>query len=55
MHEPFREALLLGKYGFSFAEAIELPDEFRIGLCIAVGEIEGGTFDWGAMKFKEPG
>lgn len=51
---PFREAALLGKNGHNFWEALEYPEEFRIGLCIILGELEGGEFDWGAMAFKEP-
>jgi len=50
---PFREAALLGKNGHDFWQALEYPEEMRVGLCIILGELEGGEFDWGAMAFKE--
>jgi hypothetical protein len=31
-----------------------LPDEYRLGFSIALGEMEGGEFDWGRWAFKEP-
>lgn len=42
------------KNGFKMDEAFQLDDEFRMGFCIAIGEIEGGVFNWDAMAFEEP-
>lgn len=49
-----REALALVKSGVPFDVAFALDDDTRCGWLIALGEIEGGKFDWSSMRWKEP-
>ncbi len=48
---PFRIA-----FGLSEAEMnkLHLDSAHRQAFLIILGELEGGTFDWGAMAWKKP-
>lgn len=48
-----REALALTRSGVPFDVAFSLDDDTRAGWLIALGEVEGGVFDWGAMRWKD--
>lgn len=34
--------------------AFSLPDDEALGHYVALGEIDGGTFDWNAMQWERP-
>lgn len=44
----------LVRTGVPFDTAFGMDEDWRRGLCIIAGELEGGEFDWGTMAFKEP-
>lgn len=46
--------MLLVKSGVPFDTAFTLDDQMRQGLCIVVGELDGGKFNWASMAFEEP-
>ena len=34
--------------------AFRLDDTTRRGFCVALGEMDGGTFNWRSMEFEVP-
>lgn len=47
--------MTLVKAGVPFDLAFSMDEDWRRGLCIVAGEMEGGEFCWHSMAFKEPG
>jgi hypothetical protein len=50
---PVREALWLVRGGVPFDVAFQLDDATRAAYCIILSEMEGRTFDFNTMSFKE--
>lgn len=48
-----REALWLVKNGVPFDVAFEVDDVTRAGWCIIFSEMEGQTFDFNTMSFRD--
>jgi hypothetical protein len=42
------------KHGVPFDVAFQMDDVPRTAMCIVCSEMEGNTFDWHSMTFKEP-
>lgn len=52
-HPDFFEPLTLVKFGVPWDEAWSMDREERAAMVIAFGQLEGGTFDWSAMRWRE--
>jgi hypothetical protein len=50
---PIRECLWLVKNGIPFDIAFTIDDVTRAGWAIIFSEMEGNTFDFDTMSFKE--
>ena len=48
-----KECLWLIRNGIPFDVAFGVDDVTRAAWCIVFSEMEGRTFDWSAMRFKE--
>jgi len=45
---------LLTKHGVPRDVVMELDAVERRGFCIAIGIIDGGKFDWNALRWEKP-
>lgn len=48
----FQDIAFLASRGVPMAEARKLSNVRRLALVVALGEAEGGAFDWRAMRWK---
>ncbi len=45
-HGAFHQIVRLISRGVPWHEAWKMPETMRFAWCVALGEIEGGTFNW---------
>ncbi len=45
------QILYLARNGVPWSEIMTMSAERRLACCVALGEIDGGMFDWSTMKW----
>lgn len=48
------DCLFLVLCGVPFDVAFSLEPDVRLAWVVILGELRGGTFDWGALRWKKP-